>query len=61
MTANEILAWFGYSQGTATKSDIRRIWHSLPDYGTSPEHVESKFKQIGVDTQEGENDEHAEH
>ena len=32
MTANSILAWVELEQGTATKKDIRKIWHAFPEY-----------------------------
>lgn len=51
MTANDILRWFGFRQGTATKRDIRRIWFSLPDNFTPFSEIERKFKDIGCEVE----------
>ena len=47
MTAKEILEWLELEQGTATKSDIRRVWHSLPPEGMGEGEVDAKFIRIG--------------
>jgi hypothetical protein len=31
MKANEILKWFGFKQGRATKRNIRGLWAAWPD------------------------------
>lgn len=56
MKASEILRFVGISQGTATKSEIRRVWFSLPFEGLGQREVLARFKRIGCNVEEEEND-----
>lgn len=45
MTANEILRELDLSIGSASKADVRRLWHAADDGGTVP--AEEMMKVFG--------------
>lgn len=49
MTAKQILNWFGFGQGSATKSAIRGLWGAWPDE-TECIYVQpgSRFERLGL-------------
>jgi hypothetical protein len=49
MKASEILKWFGFGQGTASKSAIRGLWNAWPEE-TECIYVEpgSRFESLGL-------------
>lgn len=49
MKASEILKWFGFGQGSATKTAIRGLWAAWPDE-TESIYVQpgSRFENLGL-------------